>query len=490
MAMNQPPVSKFVFPGVIVAMLACVALLAVRVSSAVTWDRPFLGQTSGLEEEALFSLWKAHHHQPVYTEVLAAPFSASYFNALFYHVYAAWGRGWAGVLSLPDAWLPTVWRFLSLLGCAGAWVVVWQVLRRISTRHLSSGQAMAAAALCVFNPLFHWMSFSARPDLAAIFAEALTLGALLAAVRRSSWPLVLAAGGAAALAWSFKQSEVFAFAGGFVFFLWHRRWRDLLLFALPLLLTVPVTMALAGEGYRQNTITMHILASEFDVMQGLKFALSAMAKAPFMAAGVLLLPFLVACWKKLGLEWRLLVTITAVSLPLCLFTSSKIGAADYYYLAPALFASLLLFGSLPLVSRWLASGAVGTAVTLQLAVVALIFSGSLGKASVREDQALAVRLQSRLAGETGPVFIAGRPYNLPWLQPSRPAFVFAYLYEQYERSHPELREEGLRGLIRRQYFDVVVDVDDPPLDFSSELKHGYVLAETGEGYRLYRRRQG
>lgn len=481
--------ARFVTLGVGMAVLACLALLVVRVSSAVTWDRPFLGQTSGLEEEALFSLWKAHHHQPVYTDVLALPFSASYFNGLFYTVYAAWGRTWGPLLSLSDAWLPTVWRCLSLLFCGGAWIVLAGLLRQLSTHHLTFRQAMAAAALAVFTPLFHWMSFSARPDLSALFAETLTLAALLMAVRRDSSALVLAAGAAAALAWSFKQSEVYAFAGGFVFFACHHRWRDLGLFMLPLAVTVLLTMALLGEGYRQNTVTMHIMASQFDVMQGLKFALSAMAKAPCMLGGLVLLLPLALKWRNLGLECRLLSIVTGVSLPLCLFTSSKVGAADYYYLAPAVFASVLLFASLPFISQRLVSRALITLATLQVAAVALIFSGSLGKASVRGDQALAVRLQGRLAGETGPVFVTGRPYNLPWLHPGRPAFVFAYLYDQYERSHPQLREQGLRSLVRDRYFNVVVDVDDPALDFSAELKASYELAEAGEGFRLYRPRQ-
>lgn len=475
----------------LLACLACGGLLAIRVASAATLDRPFLGQTSGLEEEALFSLWKAHHGQPVYTDALAAPFSTSYFNVLFYAAYAAWSKGWSMVHPLADAWLPTVWRFLSLFLCLGTWLVLWRVMCRLSGAALersSSWFALGAASVCVLNPLFHWMSFSVRPDLAAVLGEVACLGFLLAHVRCPSLGCVVLAGTAAAFAWSFKQSQGFACAGGCVFLAWHRRWRELALFVLPLLIVVPATLGFAGEWYRQNTLALHALASRFDPGQGIRFAASAMAKAPCMLAGLLLLLPLARRWRTLGMELRLICFVTAVSLPLCLFTSSKIGAADYYYLAPSVFASLLLFavlGSSQMgggITRWLAMGGL----TLQLLSVALIFAGKLGKVSVREDQALAVRLQQRLQHEPGPVLITGRPYNLPWLHAGRPAFVFSYLYDEYERHHPVLQEQGLRALIRQGYFRVVVDVDDPPLDFSPELARSCTLTETGEGYRLYR----
>ncbi|MCB1276974.1 hypothetical protein [Prosthecobacter sp.] len=493
---NSPTAPWLLWLGIV--LLACVALLSARVSSAVTLDRPYLGQTSGLEEEALFSLWKAHHGMPVYTDALSPPFSASYFNSLFYTTYAAWSRLWAVFGSFDDAWLPTIWRVLSLLFCLGIWLVLWRVIRSACLNvecRPSSWFAMIAAGLCVFNPLFHWMSFSVRPDVAAVLGEVVCLGFLLAHVRRFSWACLLGAGCAAALAWSFKQSQGFAFAGGCGFLLWHRRWLEFALFVLPLLIVVPATLGLAGEWYRQNTLTLHALASQFSAGQGMRLAMSALAKTPFMIAGLLLLFPLIRRWRDLEPDMRLMVMVVVLSIPLCLFTSSKIGAADYYYLAPSVFASVLLFSVLV---RSLAAGMVDAmgrscvkwfvsgSLLLQLVVVGLIFAGRLGKVSVREDQALAVRLQQRLAHEEGPVLVTGRPYNLPWLQPGRPAFVFSFLYDEYEKHHPELREHGLRALVQQGYFRVVVDVDDPPLDFSREIAGSCKLAEVGEGFRVYR----
>ncbi|MFO1486247.1 MAG: hypothetical protein U1F71_22990 [Verrucomicrobiaceae bacterium] len=477
-----------------VVLLACVALLFERVSSAVTLDRPFLGQTSGLEEEALFSLWKAHHGQPVYTDALSAPFSTSYFNGLFYAVYAAWSRLWAVFLSFDDAWLPTIWRALSLFLCVGTWLVLWRVIRQASAtaaNQMSPLFAPVAAGLCVFNPLFHWMSFSTRPDMGALLGDVAAFGLLLAHVRRFSWNCLLGAGCAAAFAWGFKQSQGFAFAGGAVFLLSHRRWRELAVYAAPLLLMVPVMVVAGGEWYRQNTLTLHALSSQFSAGQGLRLAASAMAKAPCMIAGLLLLIPLTRRWRALEPDLRLMGIVVALSIPLCLFTSSKIGAADYYYLAPSVFASVLLFALFDRSQfnhrfmQWIVSGGL----LLQLAALGLIFSNRLGKVSVREDQALAVRLQQRLAHETGPVLVTGRPYNLPWLQPGRPAFVFSFLYDEYEKHHPGLRENGLRALIQKGYFHMVVDMDDPPVDFSREIAESCRLVETDKSFRVYRRRQ-
>ena len=481
----------------IFGLLSCVALMVIRLVSAITLDRPFLGQTSGLEEEALFSVWKAQMGEPVYTDAFSVPFSSSYFNWLFYTAYALWGKLWNFVRPVQDAWLPTIWRTLSLSFSLGIWLVLWRAVFRDQPNdkgRYTSLFAFCAAGICTFNPLFHWMSFSVRPDVGAVFWEVAGFALLLRHVRHESMRCVLLAGLAAALAWSFKQSQVFMFGGGFVFLLWHRRWKELAAFTAPMIMVVTATLSLAGEWYYQNTILLPALASRFDPIQGIKLAASAMAKAPFMLIGAILLAPLLLHWRSLKPELRLTVLSAVVSLPACLVLSSKIGAADYYYLTPSLFASAVVvdafcwlhqaesgFGKL--VQRLGACG-----LMLQLIAIGLIFSGSLGRVNIRDDQALALRLQQRLENETGPILVTGRPYNLPWLHPGRPAFVFSFLYPEYERLYPEqfLQRQGLRPLIGQRYFRLVVQVDDPPLELSQELKASYLLAETGTGYSIYR----
>jgi hypothetical protein len=484
----------------ILGLLSCVALMVIRLVSAITLDRPFLGQTSGLEEEALFSVWKAQMGEPVYTDAFSAPFSSSYFNWLFYTAYAVWGKLWNAVRPVQDAWLPTIWRVLSLAFTLGTWLVLWRAVfkgQAADKGRYSSLFAFCAAGICMCNPLFHWMSFSVRPDVGAVFCEVTGFALLLRHVRHASMSCVLLAGLAVALAWSFKQSQVFMFGGGFVYLSWHRRWKELAAFIAPMIIVVTATLSLAGEWYYQNTILLPALASQFDPIQGIKLAISAMAKAPFMFIGAILLAPLLLHWRSLKPELKLVVMSAAVSLPACLILSSKIGAADYYYLTPSVFASAVVIGTFrwphqagagmgKLVQR---SGACG--MMLQLIAIGLIFSGNLGRVNIRDDQALAVRLQQRLVNETGPILVAGRPYNLPWLHPGRPAFVFSFLYPEYERLYPEqfLQRQGLRPLIGQRYFRLVVQVDDPPLDLSQELKLSYHLAETGIGYRIYRPRE-
>ncbi|MFN0076467.1 MAG: ArnT family glycosyltransferase [Prosthecobacter sp.] len=467
----------------LLGLLACVVLLALRVTSAVTLDRPFLGNTSGLEEEALFSVWKAQNGEPIYTDAFAAPFATSYFNWLFYAAYALWGKLWSTVWPVAAAWLPTIWRSLSLFFCLGTWLILWRSVFNAPTAAQGRGAslfAFGAAGICVCNPLFHWMSFSVRPDVGAVFCEVAGFALLLRHARQVSLRCVVLAGLAVALAWSFKQSQVFLFAGGCVYLGWHRQWRALAAFAAPLLIVVAATLTCSNEWYYQNTVLLHALTSQFDPAQGFKLAAAAMAKAPFMLMGALLLVPLLVQWRSLTPELRLTVMLAAVSLPLCLITSSKLGAGDYYYLAPSVFAAVLVVAS---------RRAVVGGIVLQLIAVGLIFSGQLGRVNIRDDQNLTLRLQQRLQHEQGPLLITGRPYNLPWLHPGRPAFVFSYLYDEYERRYPERLQQGLRPLIQQRYFRLVVDVDDPPLDFSPELAAAYTLAETGDGFRIYRPRQ-
>jgi hypothetical protein len=85
---NLQKASRFVavaWPALLgLAAITCLTLAAIRIFYDLSLRQPFQIFTSGLEEEALFSVWKYVHGQPVYSDLFSIPFSGSYFNWLFY----------------------------------------------------------------------------------------------------------------------------------------------------------------------------------------------------------------------------------------------------------------------------------------------------------------------------------------------------------------------------------------------------------------------
>ena len=99
---------------------ACVLLAVLRIGSEMSFHQPKHRPTSGLEEEALFSVWKVSQHQPVYADPFQIPYAISYFNWLFYSSYGLAGTLALNLLKIDAGWLPTLTRSLSLsltLGC-------------------------------------------------------------------------------------------------------------------------------------------------------------------------------------------------------------------------------------------------------------------------------------------------------------------------------------------------------------------------------------
>ncbi len=64
-------------------------LLLLRATQVISFNEAHHIVTSGFEEESLYAMWKYLHGLPIYNDPHQIPFSASYFNWLFYGVYGS-----------------------------------------------------------------------------------------------------------------------------------------------------------------------------------------------------------------------------------------------------------------------------------------------------------------------------------------------------------------------------------------------------------------
>ena len=90
--------------------------MAVRVVSAVSFHEPLHLITSGWEQESLFAIWKSLQGLAVYADPYEIPFAASVYNWLFYQTFAGVTGSALGLLTLEDAWIPTIARLFTLAG--------------------------------------------------------------------------------------------------------------------------------------------------------------------------------------------------------------------------------------------------------------------------------------------------------------------------------------------------------------------------------------
>jgi hypothetical protein len=446
-----------------IALAVSLTVWGWRIASAVSIERPFLGWTSGCEEEALFSVWKATRGYTVYNNPWLPPFSGSYFGWLFYAMYGCWSALWMQITGLEDAWLPTFTRFLTLIGLLFCISTFYKLGRGIGNQiGFPRTLCMIGFSSLVFiNPLFHWWSFTTRPD---VWALALELGALLAALFFTSNgrpSCVVIAGALAFLAWSFRQTNVSVLIGFGLWLLISAQWRVLLPLMAGMALAFTTTALLLGSTFIDSAFVANALSGAMVPAHAWMNALGALTKNPLLAvglAGLLVLVFFIPRWWR-NPEARLCFLVGAISTANGLVLSAKIGASSNYYLPAAAFVPLFVLraiGQAGLAPFWqrgfLVSGALGVAIAS-----ALVLMGVAGKLRVAGDASMH-ELRSLRSTMKQPVFCNDRVANLPWiLGAGADSYVFGYAYGGMLAAKPENFVKGsIADQLRQGQFKTVV----------------------------------
>jgi hypothetical protein len=235
----------------LLAAVGAAAVLAVRLSS---WSNCWRGSiTEGREAPAIYGIWRVLHGYPLYEWPTRPPYSLTLYNFGFYRVYALvarlLGADGEGLLGTPRA-------FTLLGGALGAVVFV-----RLAARLAPPKDRLGWAALVGFSftlwfgtQFTSWWSFSLRPDLWAATLALLALSCALPGILERRRALLVTASLIFFVAWTFKQSSVWTFAGSVVGAVLLGELGAALALALPCFVACACALLLGGAAYRFNIV--------------------------------------------------------------------------------------------------------------------------------------------------------------------------------------------------------------------------------------------
>lgn len=436
-------IRKMAWMLVALALALSGSLWFIRTSSAVNLERPYLGVTSGCEEEALFSVWKVAHGFAAYNSPWLPPFSHSYFGWLFYESYGLWAKIWLKLGGLEYVWLPTVARSLTLLGLFVCIGLFFRLLQHGPKEFLPAPAiyTFGFAALVFINPLFDWWSFTVRPDIWALVFE---LGALLAAFRYAATQRAVhlaAIGLLAFLAWSFRPTNISILVAVGLWLLLDRRWKPLLSLVVGMALAFAVAIGLLGENFIDSVFLANAVSGEILLGQALRIARSALTKNPLLLLSTVVTVGLLwqsgKWWKKSCFRLAFLAALT--SFGVAFFFSAKVGAGFNYYFPPSAMMCLFVWmvlgsGKFPMnwLNLFLGTGAAGVA-----GACVLILTGVSGNRWHLPDDRI-YQLKKLRTEWQEPIFCTDRIMNLPWILGSGPnSMVFGYAYDPMLKARPE-----------------------------------------------------
>jgi hypothetical protein len=238
------------------ALLAALALLdglilVVRFASVLSAADVTVFTAEG---PVLYAIWKIRHGYPLYEWPLTAPFTVTYYNPVFYEIYA---RVFS-LFGVRDAATPLAGRVITLAWLLGAVAMQYVATRRL-LRPVNPSRTLPAlmAAITWTGAVFPgWWAMAIRPDIAAVTCALcgvyLSMRAFEGSGRARS---LLAAGAAFAAAWTIKQSYVAFLAGTLVYIaMWRRSFRELAAAVAPFAATATAALALGGSAYRANVL--------------------------------------------------------------------------------------------------------------------------------------------------------------------------------------------------------------------------------------------
>ena len=480
----------------VLGALLSLLLMAARASSAISFAVPLQLITSGDEQSSLFAVWKASHGLPIYVDRLAPPFAHAFFNWLFYQSYGGVAAAVRAALGLDDAWLPTVGRLFTLVGVAAAAGLAYLAFERAlrpSTGERPPLRTLLAGCLAVYvaaGPLVGFWGLTVRPDVWSLALETAAVAIFLALYPARRLPAVLGAAAAAYLAWSFKQTAVFAAAGIGLFLLLRRDWPMLAALVATMVAAWAITLLLGGSRYAAAIFFVGV-PLEYSAAHTARIAVNFAVKAlPALLMATAVLAALTTgktAWIRLWASDAFLLGacgLFAAALLVVPSTTQTAGSENYYFplnffLSLAGAAGLAIaFEERPReaarLSAFVAAGWIGLA-----AAVAAVFAGMAGVIDVRGQHANHMALKRCLDGLPRPLFVYDRYLSLPWMTPGNEPFVLSYVYETERARGRPFVDGGIGGMIEAGRFQAVAIPGTEPV---SSLDHAS-LANYGPGPR-------
>lgn len=404
---------------------------------------------------AIYPVWKAVHHVPVYEWPLAYPFSLALYNYLFYNTYAFFLRlvGASGAAIMMWGRLFTV--LFPIVGAIAQWKLVQYHFSLRGIRSVFSLFFAMGLWFCT-SIVRHW-ALCIRPDMGAI---ALVMAALYIVVRRPRFAFAYA-GVLFYLAWSFKQTVVLALVGVCLYLIYDKRWRDMSVLATVFSVSIAATLLIGSPEYRFDILVAPRLVKEFSLAWASQMAPKSLISNSYwiLAPITLLIAF---TKRRFDNTTRLLTVVLVVALAGGLAGMTKVGAWDNYLLEAFVAGSTLLqiavfTAQARFVSGLVLFGCIVPAIQLAIAPSGphLHTFGTVGIATPAE-YADAVALRDRLVLMRKPIFSTDPMFSLPWISNDNqaPALVIDSIFHDATRSR--CQNECIEGMLQRGEIPTVV----------------------------------
>lgn len=467
--------SKWIIGVTCLGTMTVIALFLMRMFANVSLIEPLQLQTSGFEQESLFSIWKYINDKDVYTFTTDIPFTFSNFNWLYYVFYGSITGLMLDVLHLGDPWLPTVTRMLTVIGAVIGTLITYKAMEGMARgqdtdRRGFDLMALGLSALVFFGPLAGFWTLTTRPDIWTTAIEAaLILGFIrmypTSIIKATLWALALGY-----IAWAFKTVDITVAGGVGIFLVWRRHWLAAGILAVGTLSAWTATYWLGTDAYQFSMLGAH---------QGIVFAVEQgfrnLANFTIKMLPVLL-PILALIWLYLrqrdlrsliakDVELQFFIIVGLCSLGVSVLGSFKVGGAENYFFTPSLILALLIYKVWALANlKELISDKgiklIGFGLILGWAVTGLatasVIAGVNGVISQRAMHELVAQKQPCLAALPQPVFVNDMNLSLPWITPSDENFLLSFYYHSDRDGGRVFESDGIGGLIKDGYFASLV----------------------------------
>jgi hypothetical protein len=201
------------------------------------------------------------HGHPLYDLPNRPPYTLTLYNFGFYRFYASVMR----LLGADDEGLLLWPRVLTAAGGTLGAVTFDRLARRLAPP-VGALERCALGGLCFIlwfgTQFFSWWPFDVRPDIWSLTLALGGLALVLRALERDSRRLLLAASLVFWLAWTFKQSTVWTFAGSLVAVtVFGRRAAKVLPLAVPFCVLAAGALVSGGHAYRVSLLVAPALSA-------------------------------------------------------------------------------------------------------------------------------------------------------------------------------------------------------------------------------------
>lgn len=500
--MIAPRLPRLFLAMMAVAAASGVVLAVLRIASLLPADGvPFQGYTSGDEQASLYAVWRWVQGLPVHTSRFEPPFNGVFFNWLFYVLYGSLTGAVLKAAALPDAWLPTVARVITMVGAGLAGLAAYGAMT--ATGVVDGRRRRIAAVLAVLlacGPLMGYWLVTVRPDVWALALEIVAAGLFLRLFPRRPLAAVAVAALFCYLAWAFKQANVATLGGIGLFLLARRNWRGVLL--LPALMAAlwGATLALGSPQYVKSVLfagfpLFYELSSLVRTLgnMGVKTLGLWGAATAILAALAADRRVRIALWRDDGVALGLCGSL--VALGVMGLASLQTGAGENYFFSLAFHLALTTVAGMAVLGevaeRWYvraaAAGAAGWAAVAVATGLAL--GGVVGTTDLRYMHTAFTAWKACLDPMPRPVFVDNVYMSLPWMTPATEPFVLSFLYRVERDMGKPFAGDGIGGLVARGHFaTIAVPAPEAPAAIDSANLDGYGVAKSCQGLQVLLRR--